>query len=113
MQWVSDEDAATGSRLGRSAVYFFCGHAFDEQTCERAPDGTFVCAHCQLDPAKARVRRAAEAEQVQHTGHFLCVGSDAFPCGAVWLTDITEPSALRHCSVVHAFVGSSGSDAEH
>ena len=65
VQWVSDDDGA-GGRLGRGAVYFFCGHAFEEQACERHPDtGAFICAHCALDPAKQRVRRAAAAGKVR------------------------------------------------
>lgn len=60
-----DTDALSGGRLGQNAVYFFCGHAFDEDSCARHPDtGTFVCSICQTDPRKQHIRRTAPAREV-------------------------------------------------
>jgi hypothetical protein len=69
---------SAGGRIGRSAVYFFCGHVFDEDVCERRPGTSeFVCATCQLNPAKQRIRRSMESGEVRPVCssrmHVLCV----------------------------------------
>ena len=65
LQWIEDGAGGAGGRVGKSAVYFFCGHVFDEDTCEQRPGtGEFVCAHCAVDPAKQRIRRGMEAGEV-------------------------------------------------
>lgn len=66
VQWIEDGAGGAGGRVGKSAVYFFCGHVFDEDTCEQRPGtGEFVCAHCAVDPAKQRIRRGMEAGEVR------------------------------------------------
>lgn len=63
---VVDTDALSGGRISQSAVYFFCGHAFDEDACARHPDsGAFVCSICQTDPRKQHMRRTAPAREVR------------------------------------------------
>lgn len=55
--------------MGQSAVYFFCGHAFDEDSCARnAGTGTFVCSICQTDPRKQHIRRTTPTQEVR-----LCI----------------------------------------
>lgn len=72
MQWVADVDSSTGAPLGRTAVYFFCGHAFDEAACERSVDtGAFICSVCQNDESKQRARRSAEADEVRSHGPLI------------------------------------------
>lgn len=60
-----DTQAVPGGRLGPNAVFFYCGHSFDEDTCARSHDtGDFVCSICQTDPEKMHVRRTAPPEEV-------------------------------------------------
>jgi hypothetical protein len=71
---VVDAQTVAGGRVGPSAVFFFCGHAYDEDTCARRPDtGDFVCSLCQTEPEKQHIRRTAPAEEVR---------ASACPCQA-------------------------------
>lgn len=59
--WIDKDHDDFGDEqpLSAAAVYFFCGHAYNEENCEKEGD-RFVCRKCQHDPQNRLILNIAD-----------------------------------------------------